>query len=94
MSRSKLRSLRIHPFGNKALQLRLHGPVIGSDDVTGWFRLPCRCRDRLVEQVGQGQRMGRPNQFLLLLRKIAGGITDARMPGALSFIKRIDCHVL
>src|SRR6266446_8533647 len=63
-----------HALGHGALQIWMHGAVFFADDVPARLRLPSGSPDFRLEQVGLGDALGRPNELLLLLRKISAEI--------------------
>src|ERR1700757_4394921 len=63
-----------HAVGEKTLQIGLDGAVFFADDVPAWLRLPGGSPDFRLEQVGFGDALSRPNELLLLLRKISAEI--------------------
>ena len=69
---------RVHAFRQKALKIRMHGLVLLSEDVPARLRLPSNLVELLLlEQVGCGRVMGRPDQLLLLLGKVSREVLDA-----------------
>ena len=44
MARRQFGDLRVHPLGDEALKVRIHGPVVGTDDIVGRFRPPSGAR--------------------------------------------------
>src|SRR5207248_2404681 len=60
-----------HALGEEALQVGMHGLVFFADDIPAWLRLPSGSPDFRPEQVGFGDALSRPNELLLLLRKIS-----------------------
>src|SRR5712692_3316132 len=63
-----------HALGEKALQIGMHGVVFFADDIPAWLRLPSGSSGFRVEQVGFGDALSRPNELLLLLRKVSAEI--------------------
>src|SRR5713101_7968447 len=63
-----------HALGHGALQIGMHGVVFFADDVPAWLRLPSGSPDFRLEQAGFGDALSRPNELLLLLRKISAEI--------------------
>src|SRR6266446_4480118 len=63
-----------HALGHGALQIWMHGAVFFADDVPARLRLPSGSPDFRLEQVGLGDALGRPNELLLLLRKVSAEI--------------------
>src|SRR5439155_19027569 len=63
-----------HTLGHGALQIGMHGAVFFADDVPARLRLPSGSPDSRLEQVGFGDALGRPNELLLLLRKVSAEI--------------------
>src|SRR5882762_8024754 len=55
----------------------MHGAVFFADDVPARLRLPSGSPDFRLEQVGFGDALGRPNELLLLLRKVSAEILRA-----------------
>src|SRR5579864_7984796 len=55
----------------------MHGVVVFADDVPAWLRLPSGSPGFRIEQVGFGNALGRPNELLLLLRKVSAKILRA-----------------
>src|SRR6266478_6589511 len=55
----------------------MHGLVFFADDVPARLRLPSGSPDFRVEQVGSGDALSRPNELLLLLRKVSAEILRA-----------------
>src|SRR2546422_6725464 len=55
----------------------MHGAVFFADDVPARLRLPSGSPDSRLEQVGFGDALGRPNELLLLLRKVSAEILRA-----------------
>src|SRR5882724_2646055 len=66
-----------HALGHSALQIWMHGAVFFADDVPARLRLPGGSTGLRVEQFGLGDALGRPNELLLLLRKVAAEIFGA-----------------
>src|SRR6201987_2562303 len=66
-----------HTLGEKTLQIGMHGAVFFADDVPARLRLPGGPPDFRVEQVGFRDALGRPNQLLLLVRKVSTEILRA-----------------
>src|SRR5437867_9751265 len=66
-----------HALGHGALQIGMHGAVLLADDVPARLRLPSGSPDFRLEQVGLGDALGRPNELLLLLRKVSAEILRA-----------------
>src|SRR5258706_11674470 len=60
-----------HAFGHGAFQIGMHGAILFGDDVPAWLRLPGGSPDFRLEQVRFGDPLSRPNELLLLLRKIS-----------------------
>src|SRR5258707_10808169 len=52
----------------------MYGVVFFADDVPAWLRLPSGSPSFRVEQIGFGDALSRPNELLLLLRKISAEI--------------------
>src|SRR6266481_1084068 len=67
----ELMSGRFHSLRKKALQIGMHGLVFFPDDVPARLRLPCGSPNFRLEQVGFRDALGRPNELLLLLRKVS-----------------------
>src|SRR6266478_1239529 len=63
-----------HALGHGALQIWMHGAVFFADDVPARLRLPSGSPNFRLEQVGLGDALGRPNELLLLLRKVSAEI--------------------
>src|ERR1700722_7862716 len=63
-----------HALGHSALQIGVDGAVVLGDDVPAWLRLPSGSPGFRLEQVGFGDALSRPNELLLLLRKISAEI--------------------
>src|SRR4029077_8444463 len=63
-----------HALGEKTLQIGMHGVVFLADYVPAWLGLPSGSPGFRVEQVGFGDALSRPNEFLFLLRKISAEI--------------------
>ncbi len=69
---------RVHAFRQKALKVRMHSLVLLSEDVPARLRLPGNLVEiLLLEQVGSGWVVGRPDQLLLLLGKVSREVLDA-----------------
>ena len=66
-----------HALGEEALQIGMHGAIIFADDEPAWLRLPSGSPDFRFEQVRLGDALGRPNELLLLLRKVSAEILGA-----------------
>src|SRR5580700_9821214 len=66
-----------HTLREEALQIGMHSVVVLADDVPAWLRLPSGPPDFRVEQVWNRHALSRPNEFLLLLRKISAEIFRA-----------------
>ena len=64
-------------FAMGALQVGMHRLVFFGDDVPVRLRLPGSSPDFRLEQVGFWDPLGRPNELLLLLRKVAAEILRA-----------------
>src|SRR5215470_9884056 len=73
----KLIRVCTHALGEEALQVRMNGLVFCADDVPTWLRLPGGSPDFCLKQVGFGCTLGRPNELLLLLRKVSAEILRA-----------------
>src|SRR5258708_37800747 len=56
----------------------MDGAVFFAGDVASRLRLPSGSPDSRLEQVGFGDALGRPNELLLLLRKVSAEILRAR----------------
>src|SRR6266436_5037060 len=67
----ELMSGRFHSLGHSAFQIGMHGVVVLADDVPARLRLPCGSPNFRLEQVGFRDALGRPNELLLLLRKVS-----------------------
>src|SRR5215470_8473102 len=63
-----------HALGHGALQIGMHCAVFFADDVPAWLRFPSGSSDFRLEQIGFGDALSRPNELLLLLRKISAEI--------------------
>src|SRR5712671_5370099 len=63
-----------HSFGEEAFQVGVDGAIVLADDVPAWLRLPSGSPDFRLEQIGFGDALSRPNELLLLLRKISAEI--------------------
>src|SRR6266404_7020221 len=68
---------RFHALGKKTFQIRMNGAVVLADNVPARLRLPCGSPNFRLEQVGFRRALGRPNELLLLLRKVAAEILCA-----------------
>src|SRR6267143_1591987 len=66
-----------HALGEEALQVRMHCAVVFADDVPARLRLPSGSPGFRLEQVRFGDALGRPNELLLLLRKVSAEILRA-----------------
>src|SRR6202049_173243 len=55
----------------------MHGVVVFADDVPARLRLPSGSPGLRLEQVGARNALGRPNELLLLLRKVSAEILRA-----------------
>src|SRR6266446_857321 len=55
----------------------MHGIILFGDDVPARLRLPGSSPDFRLEQIGFRRALGRPNELLLLLRKVAAEILCA-----------------
>src|SRR5436853_430328 len=66
-----------HAFGHSALEIGMHGAVFFAHDVPARLRLPSGPPDFRLEQVGSGHALSRPNELLLLLRKVSAEILRA-----------------
>src|SRR6266404_7669315 len=66
-----------HALGHCALQIGMHGAVIFADDVPARLRLPSGSPNFRLEQIGLGDALSRPNELLLLLRKVSAEILRA-----------------
>src|SRR6266404_6103572 len=66
-----------HALGEEALQVRMHCAVVFADDVPARLRLPSGSPDSRLEPVRFGDALGRPNELLLLLRKVSAEILRA-----------------
>src|SRR6266446_3621812 len=62
---------RFHALRKKTFQIRMNGAVVLADDVPARLRLPCGSPNFRLEQVGFRDALGRPNELLLLLRKVS-----------------------
>src|SRR6266404_3156732 len=62
---------RFHALRKKTFQIRVNGAIVLADDVPARFRLPCGSPNFRLESVGFRDALGRPNQLLLLLRKVS-----------------------
>src|SRR6201998_1524325 len=67
----------VHALGEKTLEIGMHGAVFFADNVPARLRLPGGPPDFRVEQVGFRDALGRPNELLLLLRKVSTEILRA-----------------
>src|SRR5262249_2687269 len=61
-----------HALCDETLQFGLDGLVLGGHDVPAWLGSPCRAFNLLIEQVRCRRGMRGPDEFLLVLRQIAG----------------------
>src|SRR5882724_3839950 len=77
MTALKLVGCGVHALGEKTLQIGMYGVVFFADDVPAWLRLPSGSPGFRVEQVGFRDALGRPNELLLLLRKVSAEILRA-----------------
>ena len=69
---------RVNAFRLKTLKIRMHRLVLPSEDEQARLRLPGNLVELpLLEQVGSGWVVGRPNQLLLLLGKVSREVLDA-----------------
>jgi hypothetical protein len=66
-----------HALGHGAFQIGLNRAVFLADDVPAWLRLPGGSSGLRLEQIGFGDTLSRPNELLLLLRKISAEILRA-----------------
>src|SRR5215467_1679759 len=66
-----------HALGEEALEIGMNGSVLFGDDVPARLRLPGSSADFRLEQIGFRRALGRPNELLLLLRKVAAEILCA-----------------
>src|SRR6266446_6951651 len=66
-----------HALGEETLQVRMHCAVVFADDVPARLRLPSGSPGFRLEQVRFGDALGRPNELLLLLRKVSAEILRA-----------------
>jgi hypothetical protein len=66
-----------HALGKEALQVRMDGVVFLADDVPTWLRLPGGSPRFRIEQVGFRDTLGRPDDLLLLLRKVSAEVLRA-----------------
>src|SRR5215470_18577061 len=55
----------------------MHGIILFGDDIPARLRLPSSSPDFCLEKIGFRRALGRPNELLLLLRKIAAEILGA-----------------
>ena len=69
-----------HALGEKALQIGMNRAVLFADDVPARFRLPGGSPDFRLEQIGLRHALRRPNELLLLLRKVSAEILQALRP--------------
>src|SRR6266404_8330803 len=67
----ELMSGGFHALRKKAFQIRMNGAVVLADDIPARLRLPCGSPNFRLEQVGFRDALGRPNELLLLLRKVS-----------------------
>src|SRR4029077_7209210 len=74
MAAVKLIGGSAHALREEALQIGMHCVVFFADDVPAWLRLPGGSPDFCIEQIGLGDALSRPNELLLLLRKISAEI--------------------
>ena len=58
----------------------MHGVIFFADDIPARLRLPGSSPDFRLEQVGFGDTLSRPNQLLLLLRKVSAEIFRSLRP--------------
>jgi hypothetical protein len=65
-----------HALCDKAFQLGVNGVIFGADNVPARLRPPSDAVDLLVEQVGHGHGLGRPDNLLLRLGQITSEIPD------------------
>ena len=66
-----------HALRKEPFQIRVDGAVVFADDVPARLRLPSSSTGLRVEQVGLGNSLRRPNELLLLLRKVSAEILRA-----------------
>jgi len=70
--------VRVDAFRQEMLKIRMHRLVLLSEDVPARLRLPRNLVESLLlEQVGSGWVVGRPDQLLLLLGKVSREVLDA-----------------
>src|SRR2546426_3146450 len=67
----ELMSGSFHALRKKTFQIRVDGAVVLADDIPARLRLPCGSPNFRLEQVGFRDALGRPNELLLLLRKVS-----------------------
>src|SRR6202795_2392010 len=67
----------LHPFRQKPVQFRLHGPVVVCHDVPARLRLPSDARPIPAEEIKSRGIMGRPHKLLLFLREVSREARDA-----------------
>src|SRR5215469_11681870 len=66
-----------HALGHCALQIGMYGAVLFADDVPARLRLPGGSPGFRCEQVRLRDALSRPNQLLLLLRKVSAEMLRA-----------------
>ena len=66
-----------HALGHGALEIGMHGVVFFADDAPARLRLPSGSPDFRLEQIGFRDALSRPDQLLLLLRKVSAEILRA-----------------
>ena len=71
MAAVELAGSRADALRKKALQIGMDGVILFADDVPAGLRLPCGSPNFRLEQVGFRDALGRPNELLLLLRKVS-----------------------
>src|SRR5262249_38494583 len=86
----EFRHLRIHTFGEEALEIGLHSSVFSADDVIGWFLLPSSTRNGLREQVRQRPHLGGPYEFLFRFGQVARKFRNSRRTKVQAPVRDLD----
>src|SRR5690242_3560635 len=86
----EFRHLRVHTFGEEALEIGLHSSVFSDNDVIGWFLLPSSTRNELREEVRQRPHLGGPYEFLFRIGQVARKFRNSRRTKVQAPVRDLD----
>src|SRR5262249_21318750 len=86
----EFRHLRVHTFGEEALEIGLHSSVFSADDVIGWFLPPSSTRNGLREQVRQRRHLGGPYEFLFRIGQVTRKFRNSRRTKVQAPVRDLD----